>query len=137
MNDRTRDVFCRRSAVVGFRAGMLCFFLWGEKNTPTIRRNTCAFAKWVANYMLNQHLLRFNLQGTESNTVRWEEVYVRLGDEFTKEELERELRRSAVNTPTKMVVYKWRLAGLIEALRKEGNGYTGFRKVRRGREGNV
>lgn len=131
MNDRTRDVFCRRSAVVGFRAGMLCFFLWGEKNTPTIRRNTCTFAKWVANYMLNQHLLRFNLQGTESNTVRWEEVYVRLGDEFTKEELERELRRSAVNTPTKMVVYKWRLAGLIEAVRKEGNGYTGFRKVRR------
>ena len=26
-NDRTRDVFCRRSAVVGFRAGMLAWFL--------------------------------------------------------------------------------------------------------------
>lgn len=115
-NDRTRDIFCRRSAVVGFRAGMLAFFLWGEPKrvTPTIRRNVKAFAVWVANSMLNQHLLRFNIQSTHSNTIPWEEALNGLGKEFTREEAERALLAAGAETSVKVALYKWRLAGLIE-----------------------
>lgn len=115
-NDRTRDIFCRRSAVVGFRAGMLAFFLWGEPKrvTPTIRRNVKAFAVWVANSMLNQHLLRFNIQSTHSNTIPWEEALNGLGKEFTREEAERALLSAGAETSVKVALYKWRLAGLIE-----------------------
>lgn len=115
--DRTRDIFCRRSAVVGFRAGMLAFFLWGEPKrvTPTIRRNVKAFAVWVANSMLNQHLLRFNIQGTHSNTIPWESALNELGNEFTRDEAERALQAAGAETSVKVALYKWRLAGLIEA----------------------
>ena len=112
--DRTRDIFCRRSAVVGFRAGMLAFFLWGEKNTPQIRKNTINFAIWVANSMLNQHLLRFNITSTNSNTTQWESVFEKLPDEFTRDDVEKALSSEGVDTPSKMVLYKWRLAGVIE-----------------------
>lgn len=113
-DNRTRDIFCRRSAVVGFRAGMLAWFLYGEKNTPPIRRNVCRFAEWVANCMLNQHLLRFNIATTHSNVFHWEDVYKELGDEFTREDLQKALNRHDVNSPIKTVIYKWRLLGVIE-----------------------
>lgn len=129
-DDRTRDIFCRRSAVVGFRAGMLAFFLWGEPRrvTPTIRKNVRDFAVWVANCMLNQHLLRFNIQGYGSNTMNWPEVYEKLGDEFTREELDRELEAAGVESKSKVVLYKWRLAGAIEDV-KQGRGKTGQKQA--------
>lgn len=129
-DDRTRDIFCRRSAVVGFRAGMLAFFLWGEPRrvTPTIRKNVRDFAVWVANCMLNQHLLRFNIQGNGSNTMNWPEVYEKLGDEFTREELDRELEAAGVESKSKVVLYKWRLAGVIEDV-KHGRGKTGQKQA--------
>ena len=129
-DDRTRDIFCRRSAVVGFRAGMLAFFLWGEPRrvTPTIRRSVRDFAVWVANSMLNQHLLRFNIQGYGSNTMKWPEVYEKLGDEFTREDAERELANAGADTDTRQVLYKWRLAGVIEDIR-HGRAEKGRKKA--------
>ena len=134
-DDRTRDIFCRRSAVVGFRAGMLAYFLWGEKNTPTIRRNTVNFAIWVANCMLNQHLLRFNITGFGSNTIPWSEVYETLPETFTREDLERQLATVGVDSRSSMVVYKWRLAGVVETVKVDRlqsgqKGSSKFKKVR-------
>lgn len=116
-DDRTRDVFCRRAAVVGFRAGMLAYFLWGEVNTPTIRRHTTAFAQWVANSMLNQHLLRFNISSTNSNTNHWEEEYKELGDEFTRADVDFVLKQHGVASSTRNVLWKWKLGGLIEGVK--------------------
>lgn len=136
-DDRTRDIFCRRSAVVGFRAGMLAWFLWEEKNTPTIRRNVAMFATWVANCMLNQHLLRFNIQGTGSNVNQWEDVYKQLGDTFTRKEAEEALERAESATPVRKVLYKWRLLGIIEDMENGRTGKTGqltvvkFKKVKK------
>lgn len=122
--DRTRDIFCRRAAVVGFRAGMLAYFLYNEKNTPTIRKNVMRFAVWVANCMLNQHMLRFNITKTGSNLNQWEEVYKELKKEFTSDELQNKLTAKGYETPVKMVLYKWKLAGCIKELRpsKQING---------------
>lgn len=135
-DDRTRDTFCRRAAVVGFRAGMLAFFLWGEKATPTIMRNVKRFSVWVANCMLNQHLLRFNLQTTYSNVNRWESEYKELPDEFTREQLQHVLTKNGVDSPVKTVIYKWRLQGAIETV-DTGKGEDGkkiqvkFKKVQK------
>ena len=119
-NDRTRDVFCRRSAVVGFRAGMLAWFLYGEKNTPMNRKRTMAFARWVANQMLTQHLLRFEIDGTGSNVNHWEEVFAQLPNEFNREDVQKLLKANGVNTPLRMVLYKWRLLGCIVPMEQEG-----------------
>ncbi len=116
--DRTRDTFCRRSAVVGFRAGMLAWFLYGEKNTRTYRKNTAEFARWVADQMLTQHLLRFQIDGSGSNTNRWEGAFNLLPDEFTREDVRRVLNATGSNTPLKNVIYKWHLLGCIEDIEK-------------------
>lgn len=135
--DRTRDIFCRRSAVVGFRAGMLAWFLYGEKNTPTIRRNVIRFAEWVANSMLNQHLLRFNVKGTDSNVNKWEEAYAMLGDEFTRDEVTRALRATGTETPARQTLYQWQLLGIIEPIETGRDAKRGqkmnvkFKKIRK------
>ena len=131
--DRTRDIFCRRAAVVGFRAGMLAWFLYGEGNTPPIRKKVMQFAVWVANCMLNQHLLRFNIEDSGSNTNKWEKAYKSLNDEFSREELGMALRKNGYDTAVKTVVYKWRINGLIEETGQERNEngrktFTKFRK---------
>lgn len=113
-DDRTRDIFCRRAALVGFRAGMLAWFLWGETPTPTIRRHTATLAIWVANCMLNQHLLRFKIDRASSNVNRWDNVYKQLGDEFTREDCEKALQAEGVDTHVRQVLYNWRLLGIIE-----------------------
>ena len=123
-DDRTRDIFCRRAAVVGFRAGMIAWFLYEEANTPPVRRNVCKFAEWVANCMLNQHILRFNVSGTGSNTNKWEEVFNELKNEFSRVEVERALRRHDCESPVKAVIYKWKLGGLIEEV-VQGGGKAG------------
>ena len=117
---------------------MLAAFLYGGKRvTPTIRRQVCAFAIWVANCMLNQHLLRFNIQGTGSNINPFEDVYKSLNDEFTRDDVEKALVAAGKDTPVKGVLYKWRLLGTIEAV-DEGRmgthnrkGYTKFKKVKK------
>lgn len=135
-DDRTRDIFCRRSAVVGFRAGMLAWFLYGEKNTATYRRHTIAFARWVATEMLNQHLLRFQIESADSNTNRWEDAYKLLKEEFTRDELEQALLATGSSIAAKQVVYRWKILGCIESTEVDkassGNRMAvRFRKVRR------
>lgn len=127
--DRTRDIFCRRAAVVGFRAGMLAHFLYGaKKTTPTIRKNVVKFAIWVANNMLNQHLLRFNIQGTGSNVNAYEDVYKELKDTFTREDVEMALQSMGKDSPVKVVLYKWKLLGVIEVI-DEGRRGTFNKKI--------
>lgn len=115
-NDRTRDTFCRRAAVVGFRAGMLAWFLYGEKDTRANRKRTGEFACWVATQMLNQHLLRFQIDGSVSNTNRWMDVYNLLDEEFTRDDVERALRITCTSTPLKKVISLWHLGGNIKAI---------------------
>ncbi len=117
-NDRTRDIFCRRAAVVGFRAGLIAYYLWGEDRRRSTKNRTCKFAIWVANCMLNQHLLRFNIKQTHSNVNQWEEVYNALPDEFTRDEVEQKLREFGVESTVKFVLYKWRLGNIIEETQK-------------------
>ncbi len=134
-NDRTRDAFCRRAAVVGFRAGMLAWFLYGEKDTRNNRKRTTEFARWVATQMLNQHLLRFQIDDNVSNTNRWIEAYKLLDDEFTRDDVERALRITGTSTPLKKVISMWQLGNSIKAIEadKSPSGQlqtVRFRKVK-------
>lgn len=127
-DDRTRDIFCRRSAVVGFRAGMIAFFLWGEHATPAITKNVCDFAIWVANNMLNQHLLRFNISESGSNTFRFGDVYDAMPDVFDYERMQGVLDAMGYTTRPRQICYVWRLAGKVK-VEIEDKKHPIFRKV--------
>lgn len=116
--DRTRDIFCRRAAVVGFRAGMLAWFLYNEKGTPTIRKNVTKWAIWVANSMLNQHLLRFKITDNNTNVNRHEKLYNALPKEFTREDVRAYAAREGVESPIRSILFNWRLGGFIKEIEK-------------------
>lgn len=119
LDDRTRDIFCRRAAVVGFRAGMLGYFLWDENKKS--RQKVTRFAIWVANCMLNQHLLRFNIQTQQNNVNPFEKLLKELPDEFTRDDVERAATKHDIETEVKQIIYKWRLLGIIEET-QQGRG---------------
>lgn len=113
--DLTRDTFCRRSAVIGFRAAMLAFYLWEENvNSSTVRAKVKQFGVWVANCCLRQFLLRFNLNEEKLSTVRFKSILDALPDEFDDKQLMSAMSANGQATPIKTVKYRWRLAGVIE-----------------------
>ena len=87
-------------------------------DTRTYRKNTAEFVRWVADQMLTQQLLRFQIDGSSSNINRWEGAYNLLPEEFSRDDVQRVLTASGSNTSLKNVLYKWRLLGCIEDLEK-------------------
>lgn len=112
--DITRDTFCRRSAVIGFRAAMLAYFLWGEKNSPVVRARVKKFGVWVANCCLRQFLLRFDLSTLKTSNIKFREVYDALPDEFDMAKLMAQLSVYGYSTKAHDVIYRWRLAGVLD-----------------------
>jgi len=51
-DNRAMDTFRRRAAVIGFRAGMLCYLLEDRKATDVVRE----FATWVAEYVFRNQM---------------------------------------------------------------------------------
>lgn len=114
--DRSRDIFCRRAAVVGFRAGMLAWFLWGESQQK--KTSVINFSRWIANLMLKQHLSRFNIESEVKNTIPYADLYKKLGDEFTREQLLNEACELGIKSRPRMILYRWVSAGMIGKITK-------------------
>lgn len=127
-DDVTRDTFCRRSAVMGFRAGMIAFYLWDEVTTPTMMRKVKNFATWIANCALRQYLLRFKIEHDTRSTFKFRDVYDQLPDEFDYKRLRALVESMDVRTKPNDIVYRWRLGGRLE---EKGSGKNKtFKKVK-------
>ena len=129
MNDRTRDTFCRRAAVVGFRAGMLAFYLYGENNVPPIRRKVKEFAIWIANLMLKQHLIRFKCVEENKNVFPFKELYDKMPKQFTLKMLAKEALAMDTNTQPRQIAYRWKLVGKVRTDNKRSCIYTKTEEV--------
>ena len=127
-DDITRDTFCRRSAVMGFRAGMIAFYLWDEVTTPPMMRKVKNFATWIANCSLRQFLLRFKIEHDTRSTFKFRDVYDLLPDEFDYIRLRALLESMDVKTKPNDVIYRWKLGGRIEESGK-GRSKT-FKKIK-------
>lgn len=111
-DNRSLDTFRRRSAVVGFRAGMLAYYLYGKHDKST-KAKTCAFAELVAEQMVISLLRRYNVSEV-SNVVPWQNIWNRLEDEFTQDEVEAVASSCGIDSPARSVIFKWKSKGLIE-----------------------
>lgn len=113
-NDVTRDTFCRRAAVMGFRAGMIAFYLWDEVTTPTMMRKVKNFATWIANCALRQFLLRFKIEHDTKSTFKFQDVYALLPDSFTRQHVRAAAYSVGNKTSASDIIYRWKLAGKVE-----------------------
>ena len=127
--DRTRDIFCRRAGVVGFRAGMLAWFLWGE--IPQRRKSVVSFSKWIANLMLKQHLTRFKIEEDEKNSIPYSKLFKALPECFSRNQIEEKKIQLNIDGKVKQIVYRWMSADLITVEEKDPHhsGNKAWRKV--------
>ncbi len=96
------------------------------------RNKVKRFVRWVANCMLNQHMQRFVLDDTSSNTTRWSRVLDLLPAEFSGDDADRALATAGVRTPLKNVLSRWHGAGNVECLSPAGlpAGEKRYRKLK-------
>ena len=126
------DIFRRRAAVIGFRAGLLAAILCDDKETD----EALDFTTWVADYVLSQQLDMFGaemnrlmLEGetiahSKKSTGNYTSLLSKLPTEFTLEELMARRMEQGYKTDLKMVVYRWTHNNIIEKL-----GKNRFRKI--------
>ena len=110
--DKTLDTFMKRSAVVGFRAAMLAWFLFGKDN-KTNRKKTVEFAEFIAEYMVSQLCRRYRVAEV-SNTIKYYNIWVKLDDVFTYSDVSKAKDGTMVKSDRSLIIHRWRENGLIE-----------------------
>ncbi len=116
------DTLRRRAAVIGFRAGMLCYLLENHKYTKTVG----AFAEWVAEYIFRNQMELYGPQieqtyksSIESQTERGAAASLLslLPEEFTTADLIKLRARkgqSVKSSAISMVLNRWKANHRIE-----------------------
>ena len=121
-DSHSMDTLRRRAAVIGFRAGMLCYLLENHKYTKTVG----SFAEWVAEYIFRKQMEIWGDQveqtykrSMESQTERGAAASLLslLPDEFTASDLIKLRARkgqSVKSSAISMVLNRWRTNNRIE-----------------------
>jgi hypothetical protein len=111
------DIFRRRAALNGFRAGMLAYVLYGRQETE----GAIKFAVWVAERTLHYQMELFGsrldaLQNTnvmEGGIVRNVKYLEQLSQEFTKEEFSALRVANHQSADVRCVIHRWVKEGKI------------------------
>jgi len=118
------DTLRRRAAVIGFRAGMLCYLLENHKYTKTVG----AFAEWVAEYVFRNQMELWGEQmesllsgalDAQSERGAAASLLDVLPDEFTTADLIKLRARkgqSVSSSSIKVLLHRWKTHGRIEKL---------------------
>ena len=129
---RARDQYRRRAANDGFRAGMVVFYLLGEKATAEVKKKVIANALYVSNYALESLITKYGketeevLQGKKERPKKIVILYDVLPEEFDREMLRQKMSDLQLKTKCHDVVWRWKKAGLVEV--REGGRYKKTRK---------
>ena len=117
-DSRAIDTLRKRSAVIGYRAGMLAYLLNGEKYDKAVGE----FTAWVAEYIFQNQMQLFGNQFEEvanqqliANERRGQVVSIllTLPETFTRNELMALRARNGQSTNVATILSRWRSAGFI------------------------
>lgn len=126
-NNRARDIFRKRAAVMGFRAAAMLVPLYvrSGKNQALLRD----FALYIAQLVLRNQLsfagekLNALLNSAPSDKTRSAQLFDSLSGRFTLSDLSAALAKSGMKSPARTLVYLWQKNGFIEKSGFEKNTY--------------
>ena len=111
------DVFRKRSAVIGFRAGALAYIL----NEGVENRCVTDFACWVADYVLQQQVLCFGttMEDEEETQIQHPtgsvmHLFSILPSQFTSHQLEELRSQNGQGTNIRMIISRWKKNNMIQ-----------------------
>lgn len=120
------EIFRRRAAVIGFRAGLVAVACYeaamAEEDCNKSRNDQRVkkFALWVANYALTALLSRFGekMEEVQRDTAPrkrtvYTDLFAELAVTFTSDDLRACVRRNGVKSPIRQILYCWRQNDII------------------------
>jgi hypothetical protein len=122
-DSRAIDTLRKRSAVIGYRAGMLAYLLNGCKYDKAVGD----FTAWVAEYIFQNQMQLFGHKFEEvaQNQIRMNEnrsqvasLLLSLPEQFTKNELMALRVRNGQSSRVDMVLNRWQSSGFITKVDK-------------------
>lgn len=127
-NNEMMDIFRRRAAVIGYRAGMLAAALY-DGDSAYIRRNVKALAIFFADKTLEGQLRHANRsqQPVVTKKSAAMDVLNALPHEFSREALEKEMRAHNLVSPVHTLIWSLSRKGLI--IKDAGYGAEMFTKT--------
>lgn len=135
--DRALDIFRRRSAQIGFQAGMLfhhLYMLSSKAKKPEVteaqKRTIAECSAWVADWTLMAQYEKFaeevNEQqgGTKRAHNRAQDIFAELPKTFSKYDVEALQEKSGNKTATKFLLHSWTSNKLCKLTDKDKRLYT-------------
>ena len=107
-----------RPGLVGFRAGMLAWFLYGCKSDSRTKESVTRFATWVAASMLNTLVAYADQIESKGRKIKFAEAYAAMPNQFDINQLREALIATGNNSRAADVAYRWQQTRLVEKINR-------------------